>query len=180
LRERVVARRYAKALLEIGRREERIGEIHGELVQVQALFKDHPEFWKAVSLPIYPMENRRAVLKKVLERIGFSGSIVRFFEILVEKDRIGLTPTIFSIFQELADKAQNRARGVLYSPEPLEEGDFEKVKEALSGYMGKEILLEKDVDPSLIGGFMARIGGIVIDGSVKGQLDRYREKLLTA
>ena len=180
MRERVVARRYAKALLEIGQKEDRIEGIHQELVQIMALFRDYPEFWKAVSLPIYPMERRRSVLKEILEKAGFSGSVVRFFEILVEKDRINLISIIFSVFQELADKAQNRARGVLYSPEPMDEEDFKKVKEALSTYMGKEILLEKDVDPSLIGGFKARIGGIVIDGSVKGQLNRYREKLLTA
>ncbi len=180
MRERVVARRYAKALLEIGEKEGRIEEIHRELVQIQSLFREHPKFWKAVSLPIYPMEKRRDVLKKVLGQVGFSPSIIRFFEILVEKDRIGLVATIFSIFQELADKAQNRARGVLLSPEPLDEDDFERVKKALSSYMGKDIILEKDVDPSLIGGFKAKIGGIVIDGSVKGQLNRYREKLLTA
>ena len=99
MRERVVARRYAKALLEIGSRENRIEDIYRELVQVQSLFKEYPEFWKAVSLPIYPMENRRNVLKSVLEKSGFSNSITRFFEILVEKDRIGLISTIFSIFK---------------------------------------------------------------------------------
>jgi len=180
LRERVVARRYAKALLEIGSRENRIEDIYRELVQVQSLFKEYPEFWKAVSLPIYPMENRRNVLKSVLEKSGFSNSITRFFEILVEKDRIGLISTIFSIFQELADRAQNRVRGTLYAAEPMKDEDFEKVKKALSDYLEKELILEKDVDSSLIGGIKAQIGGIVIDGSVQGQLNRYREKLLTA
>jgi len=179
LRERVIARRYAKALLEIGKKEGRIEEIHKELVQIQAMFREHPEFWKAVSLPIYPVEQRKNVLKKVMEKAGFSGSVTRFFEILVEKDRIGLISIISSIFQEFADQAQNRVRGVLLTPEPMAEEDFKAIRDALSNYMGKEVLLEKDIDPSLIGGVKAKIGGIVIDGSVKGQLNRYREKLLT-
>jgi len=180
LRERVVARRYAKALLEIGHKEGRIEEIYTELVKIQDMFKQYPNFWKAVSLPIYPMEGRKKVLGEVMAKAGFSPSVTRFFEILVEKDRIGLLSTIFSIFQELADRAQNRVRGVLFSAEPLEEDDFKKIKDALREFLGKELILEKDVDPSLIGGVKAQIGGIVIDGSVRGQLNRYREKLLTA
>lgn len=180
MRERVIARRYAKALMEIGYMERRIEEIYNELVRVQSMFREYPDFWKAVSLPIYPMESRENVLNEVMEKAGFSGSIIRFFDILIEKDRISLLPTIFSIYQELADRAQNRLRGVLYAPLPLKEGDFEKIKDALSGYMKKEVILERDTDPSLIGGLKARIGGVIIDGSVSGQLSRYREKLLTA
>jgi len=180
LRERVVARRYAKALMEIGYREKRIEEIHNELEGIQSMFEKYPEFRKAVFLPIYPLENRKKVLNKVLEKAGFSVSVIRFFDILVEKDRIDLLPTIFSIYQELADKAQNRVRGTLYTPETLGKGDFEKIKEALSMYMGKELILKEDKDPSLIGGIRARIGGIIIDGSVRGKLDRFREKLLMA
>ena len=71
-------------------------------------------------------------------------------------------------------------RGTLYAAEPIKDEDFEKVKKALSDYLEKELILEKDVDSSLIGGIKAQIGGIVIDGSVQGQLNRYREKLLTA
>jgi len=180
LRERVVARRYAKALMEIGYKEKRIEEIHNELEEIQSMFKKYPGFWKAVSLPIYPVESRKKVLDEVMRKAGFSVSIIRFFDILVEKDRIGLLPTIFSIYQELADRAQNRVRGTLYTPETLGKGDFVKIKGALSRYMGKELILKKDMDPSLIGGIKARIGGIIIDGSVRGQLDRFREKLLMA
>ena len=176
----MVARRYAKALMEIGFREEKIEELHNELIRIQSMFKEYPNFWKAVSLPIYPLEGRKKVLNEVMRKAGFSSSVIRFFDILVEKERINLLPTIFSVFQELSDKAQNRVRGVLYAPEPLKNKDFKKIKGALSKYMGKEVILESDVDPSLIGGVKARIGGIVIDGSVKGQLNRYREKLLTA
>lgn len=180
MKERMVARRYAKALVEIGFREKRIEEIRDELIKIRSMFKEYPNFWKAVSLPIYPLEGRKKVLDKVMKKVGFSSSVTRFFDILVEKERINLLPTIFSIFQELSDKAQNRVRGVLYAPEPLKDKDFKKIKRALSKYIGKEVVLEGDVDPSLIGGVKARIGGIIIDGSVKGQLNRYREKLLTA
>ena len=180
MRERVIARRYAKALIEIGHKENRIEEIHQELVKIHAMFQTYPEFWKAVSLPIYPAESRKNVLKEVLSEAGFSKSVIRFFEILVEKDRIGMLTTIFLIYQELSDKVQNRVRGILYAPEPLDDKDFERIKEALSKYLGKELILEKDIDSLLIGGIKAQIGGVVIDGSVRGQLNRYREKLLTA
>ncbi len=179
MKETVVARRYAKALMEIGIRENRVAKLHSELVGVQTLFKENPNLWKAVSLPIWPLEGRRNVMREVLEKAGVSESLIRFFDLLVEKERITLLKTIFSIFQDLSDKAQNRIRGVLYTAEPLEKEAFEKVLKALAAYMDKEVILEKKVEPELIGGVKARIGEMVIDGSVRGQLDRYREKLLT-
>ncbi len=178
MKETVVARRYAKALMEIGLKENRAGEIHDELVKIQSLFKEFPNLWKAVSLPIWPLEGRRKVMSQVAQKVGFSESMIRFLDILVEKERITLLPAIYKIFQDLLDKEQNRIRGVLYTTEPLKEKEFETLKKALADYMEKEVILEKEVDPGLIGGVKARIGEIVIDGSVKGQLNRYREKLL--
>jgi F-type H+-transporting ATPase subunit delta len=179
LRERVVARRYARALLAIGYREGKMEEILAELKGVKELFQEVPVFWKAVSLPIYPVENRKKVLKEVLKKAGFSQTVIRFLEILVEKERISLFTIIYSIFQELTDRAQNRMRGTLFTAQPLSDSDFEKIKETLAAYMKKDLILQSEVDTSLIGGVMAKIGGIVVDGSVQGELNRFREKLLT-
>jgi len=179
LKERVVARRYARALMEIGQREGKIEKFHQELLDAQAMFKNYPNLWKAVSLPIWPLEGRRKVLREVMAKAGFRESVIRFFDILVEKERITLLPAILSAFQGLSDKIQNRVRGTLYTPTPLADKTFNGLRQALAKYMNKEVILEREIDPSLIGGVMARIGEIVIDGSVRGQLDRYREKLLT-
>lgn len=179
MRERVIARRYARALLGIGHREGRTEEILAELRQIRSLFQEVPVFWKAVSLPIYPVENRKKVLEKVLKKTGFSRSVMRFLEILIEKDRISLLSTIFSIYRELTDRSQNRMRGTLYTAKPVNGAVFDKIKTALSAYMGKDLILQSEVDAFLIGGAKVRIGGIVVDGSVQGQLRRFREKLLT-
>ncbi len=174
-----MARRYASALMEIGRREGRIEEILAELLKIRAMFEEYPNLWKVVSLPIWPLEGRRKVLSSVMEKMEFSEAIIRFCDILVEKERIKLLSAIISVFQNLVDKVQNRVRGVLYAPEKLKDEDFERLKGALAKFMGKEVVLERDVDPALIGGIKARIGETIIDGSVRGQLDRYREKLLS-
>jgi len=179
LRERVVARRYARALLAIGHREGKMEEILAELKGVKELFQEVPVFWKAVSLPIYPVENRKKVLKDVLKKAGISRTVMRFLEILVEKGRISLFTIIYSIFQELTDRAQNRMRGTLFTAQPLSDSDFEKIKKTLAAYMKKDLILQSEVDTSLIGGVRARIGGIIVDGSVQGELNRFREKLLT-
>jgi len=179
LRERVVARRYARALLGIGHRKDNIEEILAEVQQVRSLFHEFPELWKAVSLPIYPVESRKNVLKAVLEKVGISQVVARFLEILVEKERISLFSTIVSIFQEITDRAQNRMRGALYTAEPLSKDVFEKIRTSLSAYMKKDLILRSETDASLIGGARAKLGGIVVDGSVQGQLNRFREKLLT-
>jgi F-type H+-transporting ATPase subunit delta len=69
-------------------------------------------------------------------------------------------------------------RAVVVSATPLGAGDLDRVRRSLERRTKKKVMLEAEVDPSLIGGLIARVGDLVLDGSVRTQLDTLREKLL--
>jgi F-type H+-transporting ATPase subunit delta len=85
--------------------------------------------------------------------------------------------SIVSVYHEMADEAMGRVRANVYAAiEPTSE-EKKKIQERLARVTGKEVILETIHDTSLIGGMVAKIGGLVLDGSLRTQLARIRENL---
>jgi F-type H+-transporting ATPase subunit delta len=97
--------------------------------------------------------------------------------LLFDKGRIGFLNNISEFYQKLADELKGIARASLVSAIELSSETVEKIRSALSKRTGKEVMLEVEQDPELIGGIVTRIGDLVLDGSVKTQLLSMRESL---
>jgi F-type H+-transporting ATPase subunit delta len=97
--------------------------------------------------------------------------------LLFDKGRIVFLGDINEFYQKLADELKGVARAQLVSAVELSSETVEKIRTALSEKTGKEIILEVDQDPGLIGGIVTRIGDLVLDGSIKTQLLKMRETL---
>jgi F-type H+-transporting ATPase subunit delta len=97
--------------------------------------------------------------------------------LLFDKGRIGFLPYISEFYQKLADELKGIARASLVSATELPDKTIEKIREALSKKTGKEVILEVEQDPELIGGIVTRIGDLILDGSIRTQLVTMRESL---
>jgi F-type H+-transporting ATPase subunit delta len=97
--------------------------------------------------------------------------------LLFDKGRIGFLSSINEFYQKLADELRGIARATLVSATELSDETVEKIREALSMKTGKEIILDVEKEPSLIGGIVTKIGDLVWDGSIKTQLLNMRESL---
>jgi F-type H+-transporting ATPase subunit delta len=86
-------------------------------------------------------------------------------------------PDITSLYRELVDEAAGRARARLITAHDLSKKKIEELTQGLQGLVGKQVIMEVETDPSLIGGVVARIGDTAYDGSVKTQLERLKEIL---
>jgi F-type H+-transporting ATPase subunit delta len=100
-----------------------------------------------------------------------------FLLLLFDKGRIGFIDSIDDFYQKLADDLKGIARASLVSAAELSEDTVEKIRTALSKKTNKEIILEVEQDPELIGGIVTQIGDLVWDGSIKTQLSNMRETL---
>jgi F-type H+-transporting ATPase subunit delta len=117
-------------------------------------------------------------LEKILPRVAPSPIVQRFALLLLERGRIVLLTSLARAYRELADAHAGRVRAVVTSAAPLAPADLERVRKSLERRTKKTVMLEAEVDPNLIGGLVARVGDLVLDGSVRTQLDTLREKLL--
>ena len=172
-----IARRYAKALLLIGKEDGQTETYREELNTIAELVKSQNVLEQALVNPLYNAADRKKVLKAVLDKMGLSKVMNAFMLLLFEKGRVGFLSNINEFYQKLADELKGVARASLVSATALSSETVEKIRASLSKKTGKDIILEIDEDPGLIGGIVTRIGDLVLDGSVKTQLLNMRESL---
>ncbi len=172
-----IARRYAKALLLIGKEDGQTEIYREELAKFADLIASDNNLERAVNNPLYDVDSRKKVLQILVERLELSQVMSSFLFLLFEKGRMRFVGDINEFFQKLADELKGVVRANLVSATELASETVEKIVEALSKKTGKEVVLDVEQDSSLIGGIVTRIGDLVLDGSIKTQLLNMRESL---
>jgi F-type H+-transporting ATPase subunit delta len=109
--------------------------------------------------------------------MGIEAALANFLRLLVERRRIQHLKLIVASFQELMDEETGVIRAVVKSAVPLSEDLEEKFLEVLAQMTGKQVTLDIEEDPALVGGVVAHIGDMVLDGSIKSQLQSIRESI---
>jgi F-type H+-transporting ATPase subunit delta len=172
-----IARRYAKALLLIGKEDGQTDTYREELGAFANLIDQEKGIQQVLVNPLYDAGGRKKVLVTLMEKLNLSQGVTTFLLFLFEKGRIGFVSNINDFFQKFADELKGVARASLVSATELSSETIDKIRSALSERTGKDIILEVEQDPELIGGIVTRIGDLVLDGSVKTQLLNMRESL---
>lgn len=174
-----VARRYAKALLQIGvdlGDYERLGT---ELRQLANAIKTSPELATTLSNPVFPRADRERVLRALLERIGASPTVLNTVRLLLERERLDIIVDLSRELDVLIDVLAGRVNARVSSAAPLDEAQRDRLMRSLETLSGKKVDMVVHHDPSLLGGVVAQLGDIVYDGSLRTQLERMRHDLLS-
>lgn len=173
-----LSRRYAKALLQLGvesRDYERLGR---ELDLVAKTIEGSKELKATLESPVFPLTQRKAVLADILRRLAVSPVVTHFVLLVLDHNRIQALSAINREMAALVDQQAGRLRAVVTSARPMGEPEIARIKRALEARTGKQLLIERKQDPSLLGGVVVQIGDIVYDGSVRTQLRQIKEQLL--
>ena len=171
------ARRYAKALHMIARASGAAPAVASELDRLLEAFDAHPEARDVLARPWIKGADRRGIAVAIAEKAGGAKLLRDFAGLLAERGRMDHLPEIAVAYGALVDEDLGQARATVRAAAPLTNA----AKQALGGHLeralGKHVLLEERVDPSLLGGFVAQVGSFILDGSLDGQLARMRERL---
>lgn len=171
----VISRRYAKALLLIGKEDGLMDKYREELASFSELLEKESELAQILCNPVYDFIQRKNVLQAVLGKIMPSKVMTAFLLLLFDKGRFGFLSNINEFYQKLADEIKGVAHASLVSATTLSSEAVEKIRSSLSKMTGKDIVLDIHQDPSLIGGIVTKIGDLVLDGSIKTQLLNMKE-----
>ncbi|MGD9106652.1 MAG: ATP synthase F1 subunit delta [Desulfobacterales bacterium] len=172
-----IARRYAKALLIIGKEDDKAETYKEELDRFSELIASQKELEQAIINPLYDVGGRKKVLQAIIDKVNISKVMASFLLLLFDKGRFGFLSDINEFYKKLADELKGVVRASLVSATELSSETVDKIRTTLSKRTGKDIILEVEQDPSLIGGIVSRIGDLVLDGSIKTQLLNMRESL---
>jgi F-type H+-transporting ATPase subunit delta len=167
---------YATALLEVSRAEGHLGDVQDELFRFARTFEASDELRSALSDPVLPAERRVAVVEDILggKALQTSSALAQF---IVSAGRASEIPAIIDRFVELAAAEQRRAVAEVRTAIELTAEQTERLRQSLNRATGKDVEVKVVVDPSVLGGIVARVGDVVIDGTVRHRLEQLREQI---
>ena len=176
-RGQAAARPYAKALFELARERGQVDAIARDLdALVEAAGVG--ELARFFELPWVSAAATREAAREVATRLEVSPLARDFFVLVAGQGRADHLGAIVAAYRELSDESQGVVRARVRTAVALGDQERAELSARLGRALGgKRVLLEESADPGLLGGFVAEIGSVIVDGSLDGQLARMRERL---
>jgi F-type H+-transporting ATPase subunit delta len=168
------ARRYAKALHMMTRAGGAAPAVGKELEAFLGAVTGQVEIRDVLTRPWIKPGDRRGIAVALSQKMGCGKLVQDFVGLVAERGRMDHLGEIVAAYRALVDEDLGQARAQVRSTVPLTDGEKRQLGSRL---VGKRILLEERVDPTLLGGFVAQVGSLILDGSLDGQLARMRERL---
>lgn len=165
---------YAEALVELARAEGVLDRVEDELFSVAQAVEDSPDLRSTLTDPEVPMDKKRSILEELIGKRAASLT-VGIVQLIVSQGRADELPEIARAMLEKAASSRNRALAEVRSAVALDDETVMRLTSALEKATGKKIEVKVVVDPSLIGGILARVGDTVIDGSIARRVQSVRQ-----
>ncbi len=173
-----VARRYAKAIFAIGEASGLFELIGRQLNELAELWRDSPELRQTLENPVFKQSQKRSVLQGLLPRVAPARQVQSLALLLLERGRIAALPAIARAYEEMCDAKLGRVRARVRSARPLDIASETEIRKAIERQTGKRVIMTTEVDPALLGGVVAYVAGMVLDGSVASRLENIKNRLL--
>jgi F-type H+-transporting ATPase subunit delta len=173
-RTNIRALRFAEAAFAVARDSNQLDAWLDALEQASSIYDNHAASLFLTS-PVVAAEKKRAVLAELLPNV--LPEVERFLAILARRDRLELVPEIALVYQRLLNEYRGIAVAQVTTAVPINDQQKAVIASRLGQRLGKRVIVETRVDASILGGVVAQIGDNVIDGSVRGRLERLRRAL---
>ena len=170
-------RRYALALYQIGEKNGKIGEYLTDLEEIVRLIKTNEELSKVIHHPQITTSRKKKIFTEIFQD-KVDENLLNFLLILIQKDRIEYLEEKLNEIKKIHLEKQNIIKVISKTVIPLTEHEKSALIEKLETKYKKKVLLEEQIDKSLIGGVYIRVGDEVIDGTIKAKFDEIKKRVI--
>jgi F-type H+-transporting ATPase subunit delta len=175
---RTAATRYARALLDVARKEQTdLAVIDAQLGALARLFQDNEPLRRALLNPAVPLPKKRAAVNEILALANVLPIVGKTVALLAERDRLIILSDVAQAFSERLLDLNNVVRAEVTTAEPLAADRLQAIQRSLATATGRTVDITARVDPSILGGMVARVGSTVFDASITNHLQRIRQRL---
>ncbi len=171
------ARRHAQAVFQLALDSNEVEVWRSQLKTIAATLAD-PELAAILENPKVHLSDKVQLVSGCLPELNKLA--LNFAYLLVARQRMSILDQIVAEYERMADAHQGLEHAEVITAIPLDEEAKEKLVRRLATITGKQIVLATDVDPAIIGGFIARIGDKLIDGSTRARLEALKQKMVQA
>lgn len=172
-----VARRYASALADVITERGEEDQVQAELASWEKMIVENDSLLEAFSNPTVAYEQKANVLNELITRTKVRRTTANFLRILLKNQRLAELPQVNAKLAQVLDERAGVLSAQISSARPVSEKNKALLEERLAGLTGKKPRLTFEIDESLVGGVVTRIGSTIYDGSVRNQLQRLRDEL---
>ena len=175
-----VSGRYATALFELARDEKSIDAVKADLDRFDAMLADSADLQRLVRSPVFSADAQAKALAAVLEKAAITGIAANFLRVLTVNRRLFAVRQVIRAFRALVAKFKGEATADVTVAENLSDKNLDALKTALKSVTGKDVALNVNVDPSIIGGLVVKLGSRMVDSSLRTKLNSIKHAMKEA
>lgn len=176
---RALARQYAAALFDVARKIDAVDRIGRDVTSFERLLATNGELRDALTSPtVAPRRKSATIAALAAASDGVSSEVQRLLEFMAERNRLALFSEVAVAYAERAMEVDQAASATITTAAPLDDAARHALASALGKAVRRRITLTERVDPSIVGGVIAKVGSTVFDGSVTRQIERLKSRLL--
>ena|SRR3989338_2359360 len=175
----LLANRYAKALYELSREQKTHEDVHDDLLKIKDAVAESSDFTEFLRNPAIPSEKIKAILKDIFKNT-ISKQTSNFLMFLAHKKRLSILGDICESYAQYYREGKNILKVKIFSSVALASHQRDRLSEQCRARFKKEIEPEFFVDSRLLGGIKIQVGDQVYDYSIRTQLERFEESLITS
>jgi F-type H+-transporting ATPase subunit delta len=175
-----VSGRYATALFELARDEKSIDAVKTDLDRFATMLAESEDLKRLVRSPVFSADTQAKAVAAVLDKAGISGISANFLRVLTANRRLFAIVDVIRAFRALVAKFRGEATAEVTVAETLSEKNLDALKTALKSVTGKDVALNVNVDPSIIGGLVVKLGSRMVDSSLRTKLSSIKNAMKEA
>ncbi len=172
-----LAKRYAKAILQLGHQKGKAKEYSNQIKVVAQVIMSQPDVEQFFSNVTISQDLKKKSLESLFEGGSFSEDVKAFLYLLVDRSRIYAIADIAKAASDLLDEEDGVTRGKIKSSSPIPEKLKSEYEQKIGAALGKKIFLDASIDEKVLGGVRIEVGGWTFDDSLESHLSRMGEQL---
>jgi len=172
-----VAGRYATALFELGLEEKALEQIETDLGRFGEALDASDDLQRLVKSPMFSTEEQGRALGAILDELKIEGLTKNFLLLVSKNRRLFATPDMIRAYRAMLAEHRGEMSATVTAASKLTNTQVTALKQALKAALGKDVMLDQLVDPSLIGGLMIKVGSRMIDTSIRTKLNSLKHAM---
>jgi len=173
-----IAQVYARSLFQVAREQDKLDVVREQLGQIDESLAAGRELRLFFFSPYFSTGEKREGLRRTIE--GADPVTMNLLDVLVENHRLPLIARVRREYERLWRDANQLLPVTVTSAAPLDEAVVARIGEEIGRQTGRKVELTRSVDPSLVGGFVVRVGNSILDSSIKNRLENLRKQIVRA
>lgn len=167
-----MAGRYATAVFDLAEAQDALGPLEADLGSLREALATNAELVRALRSPVVTRGEHVGIVASLGDPLGLSPLMRNFLGVLAEKRRLGVLPAMIAQLEAMLAEHRGEATAEVRSAVALSEEQLDRVRDSVASKVGRAVKLSAEVDPSLIGGLVVRVGSRMVDASLKTKLQQ--------